>query len=419
MEPKCCKPNSGRPKNSQDSSGFWGSLGDCDIPERTIQSALKFISSEIKPNIIFWLGDNMHSPSWNITKASEIETITKITNLFKNEFGEKVEVYPVLGNHEGFPTDMFNSKDINNEEWLLNDTANLWKNWLSDEAIEEYKKYGYYSQKSHINEKMRIIGLNSFYYMNNNIYNWVNSSDPQNQISWLEKTLQKAEQNHEKVFILEHVPICCERGLEEYIGRLHTILERYANIIKGVFAGHHHEDFIRLLKSYKNNNGFGLEFIGPSISTSTAVNPAFLVYEIDKSTKTIINIEKYLLDIKEANLLNKTNWRKSYNLKEYYNLGEISPLEISNLIGKITNDTQYYEKFCKAYVAESEIRVPMMKSLGKNGQKYYGCYLTSRTPYEFSKCIEYKFNGFMETMFYYLQNFATKWEYTMDKKIKV
>lgn len=45
------------------------------------------------------------------------------------------------------------------------------------------------------------------------------------------------------------------------------LFERYSKIIKGVFAGHYHRDFIRVLRSYAGGIPFGLEFLGPSIST--------------------------------------------------------------------------------------------------------------------------------------------------------
>ncbi len=46
-----------------------------------------------------------------------------------------------------------------------------------------------------------------------------------------------------------------------------VLFERYANTIVGVFAGHYHGDFLRVLRSFVDGSPYGLEFVGPSLTT--------------------------------------------------------------------------------------------------------------------------------------------------------
>eukprot|EP01022_Parablepharisma_sp_SALTPOND_P017014 TRINITY_DN2629_c0_g1_i2.p1 TRINITY_DN2629_c0_g1~~TRINITY_DN2629_c0_g1_i2.p1 ORF type:complete len:421 (+),score=18.32 TRINITY_DN2629_c0_g1_i2:81-1265(+) len=215
-EPTCCKADSGPPKNDMDRSGYWGGLGKCDVPERTVESAIKFVAHEINPDIVLWLGDSMYNPFYNVSMESEHEILQTITTMFKREFGKK-PIFPLLGNHEGFPIDTFNVHNISKEAWLLDMTTKLWEDWLDDAAREQYNRTGYYTQTVPFAPKLRIVALNTFPYMDNNIYTMVNSTDPLGQLQWLESVLSHAEKDEEGVLVLEHVPSCSERGSEGFL----------------------------------------------------------------------------------------------------------------------------------------------------------------------------------------------------------
>jgi len=114
------------------------------------------------------------------------------------------KLYPVLGNHEGFPCDHI---DVNSkgEKWQFEFLANLWKPWLTEESYISFKKYGRYSQL-HPGTNLRIIVLNSFVQDATNSYTWINSTDIMGELIWLIDLLEKAEQNNEHVLLLNHFP---------------------------------------------------------------------------------------------------------------------------------------------------------------------------------------------------------------------
>ena len=55
----CCRQTSSR--GSTQMAGYWGSLANCDIPERTAKKTLKYIRDTIQPDIVFWTGDSSRS----------------------------------------------------------------------------------------------------------------------------------------------------------------------------------------------------------------------------------------------------------------------------------------------------------------------------------------------------------------------
>jgi len=68
-----------------------------------------------------------------------------ITSEIKKAFeGVDVPVYPSTGNHDTWPV---NNQDFNepNSNYPINHFVDDWKEWIGDEAAEEFAKYGYCS----------------------------------------------------------------------------------------------------------------------------------------------------------------------------------------------------------------------------------------------------------------------------------
>eukprot|EP01022_Parablepharisma_sp_SALTPOND_P017013 TRINITY_DN2629_c0_g1_i1.p7 TRINITY_DN2629_c0_g1~~TRINITY_DN2629_c0_g1_i1.p7 ORF type:complete len:117 (+),score=17.00 TRINITY_DN2629_c0_g1_i1:1606-1956(+) len=103
-------------------------------------------------------------------------------------------------------------------------------------------------------------------------------------------------------------------------------------------------------------------------------------------------MQKYFMDLMESNTRLVPVWKHSYNLKDYYGIKKITPKELDKIAKKIATDDSTYRKFCYAYTSESKVKAEKMISLGEKGKKRYGCLLVSRTPGEFSKCIDYEFS---------------------------
>ena len=93
-------------------------------------------------------------------------------------------------------------------------------------------------------------------------------------MGWIENTLSKAEKNGESIFILCHFPQNSKFvvkgnnfGYIEFGVRFSSLKERYANIIKGVFYGHNHEDFLEISNSFVDGKPTMMAFGNPALTT--------------------------------------------------------------------------------------------------------------------------------------------------------
>ena len=91
----CCRPESGFPTEPEKQAKYWGSF-KCDVPPYTVQNMLEFIKEEIKPDVIFWTGDNSPHNIWNNSYEEIIDSTINITKMFKDVFeGTNIPVYPI------------------------------------------------------------------------------------------------------------------------------------------------------------------------------------------------------------------------------------------------------------------------------------------------------------------------------------
>ncbi len=269
IDPFCCRKDSQADKSqSVKLSGKWGFLGKCDLPVNTLISFVDSVAQEIQPDLIIWTGDNPSHAEWEQDTSKEILTVSNIfTNLLKEKFGNKTMIYPSLGNHEKFPVDQFYPFDSQKEKPLLKFFADIWKDWLGEDAYDTFLNFGYYSKK-HLDTNLRIISYNCLYCDVLNFYLIKNPTDPNNQIQWLEKTLRQAEKNGEVVYLIGHISAADTSMLTECAKRFKAITDRFSNIILGQFAGHTHLDEIKVMNEYFDSSKIsGIVYIAPSLTT--------------------------------------------------------------------------------------------------------------------------------------------------------
>ena len=128
---------------------------------------LDFIKAEVKPDMLIMTGDySSHNEGYNdIQEVTEY--VIQVTELIKAAFvNTDITVLPIQGNHDTFPLNIedFSSPGIN---YPINHFKDSWRDWLTEEAIETYGKFGYYSMPIILrNGKQmplgsRVIGINT------------------------------------------------------------------------------------------------------------------------------------------------------------------------------------------------------------------------------------------------------------------
>lgn len=105
-EPLCCRATS---QGGTTRAGFWGDYVACDSPQRTIVNLLDHINrTQVDYDYLIWTGDISPHDVWNYSRESLVTNTRTLSTLIKTylspEDGRKL-VFPVLGNHEGYPVD--------------------------------------------------------------------------------------------------------------------------------------------------------------------------------------------------------------------------------------------------------------------------------------------------------------------------
>jgi len=107
------------------------------------------------------------------------------------------------------------------------------------------------------------------------------------------------------------------------------------------FYGHvHHEDY-GTVRSFSSDKPVGIQYWTGSVSTWSAINPSFRVFEVDAETMLPVKAHTYVLNVADAN----PEWKWDHELTEYYNMVDLSPLSFDALADSILNDEELALKY--------------------------------------------------------------------------
>lgn len=101
----CCREEYGKPNEGEKVAGEWGEY-NCDTPEKTVNNMLDYIVNEVKPDMIFWTGDNSAHNTWENTLEEVTNYTIHITEMIKAKLNQtEITVIPIQGNHDTWPVD--------------------------------------------------------------------------------------------------------------------------------------------------------------------------------------------------------------------------------------------------------------------------------------------------------------------------
>ena len=172
----------------------------------------------MKPDFIIWTGDNAEHNAWNISQEEVYYTTRYIKNTLDDAIGnDSIIVYPVLGNHEVYPNDLWKSGNVA----IFEELGKIYEDYFFEqEAYESFIMHGYYTEL-HPNTNLRIVALNCLYCDILNFHHIsTNHNEAKEEFIWLENVLREAEKNGEYVYILDHFPINGQFTLYECSKRL-------------------------------------------------------------------------------------------------------------------------------------------------------------------------------------------------------
>ncbi|KAK6489806.1 acid sphingomyelinase-like phosphodiesterase 3a [Huso huso] len=353
---KVCFSSKGFPAKSP---GFFGDFM-CDSPYQLIQSAFQHMKDvDQQPTFMIWTGDSPpHVPANELSTEIVINVISNMTHTIR-EFFPNLQVFPALGNHDYWPQDQLPVST----NTIYQAVAELWKPWLTTEALSTLSTGGFYSQI--VKPNLRLISLNTILYYSPN-HATENMTDPAGQFEWLEGTLDTSQQANEKVYIIAHVPVGYlpfARDItavrEHFNERLVRIFLKYSNVIAGHFYGHTHRDSIMVLLDEQGNAVNSL-FVAPAVTPimgaleSQSNNPGFRLYQYDSSDYNLLDIWQYYLNLTEANEEKKPDWKLEYIMTKYFNIKDIQPRSLYELAQRFEKPQskefqQYFNNFIVSY----------------------------------------------------------------------
>ena len=396
--PLCCRDKA-KPKEKK-KSGYYGHVGKCDLSKNLFNSFVEK-AYEIKPDFIIWTGDNAPHDTWKTKKVGQDDTY-EVTRIIRDsldkKFKNKIPIYPLLGNHEIYPNDEFNEKEIN----FYENMAKIYKKYLSKDAYETFRKYGYYTMK-HLNTNIRIVAVNCLLCDTWN-YNLINSDKKSTKLmfKWLENVLLEAEKRKEYVYILNHFPLTGSFSLEECTKRYIALFDRFEYTIRGIFSGHTHKDDIGPVYRYFNRKKItNLNYISPSLTPFPNVLPSFRVYEIDSITKEVIDYIQYRFNLDKSNKEKLPYWYIGYRATEFFKVKDMTQFE------KILSINPKGDYIINEYAGSNKgINLANNEKAIKRAQ----CILKTDSFLDFHKCKGIKFEFSEEMAIVGLNYLMSPWE---------
>jgi sphingomyelin phosphodiesterase len=196
-----------------------------------------------------------------------------------------------MGNHD---LALLNSQDFTKpySEPMAQYIADLWGGEgniiYEEQAIESFKKWGYYQQRLKFHPKARLIAVNSESCYTFNMYLSKTRDDPGGQLEWLENLLAEMEANDEIAIIAAHIPPSAQDCAREWSIRYRAIMVRYQHIVRLQIHGHTHLENIQLVRSFSDSDdsnlaskAVGVHHTTGSGTSYAAINPSFRLFELD------------------------------------------------------------------------------------------------------------------------------------------
>jgi hypothetical protein len=270
-----------------------------------------------------------------------------------------VPIYPVLGNNDDFCGDYM----IQQNDPFLPVFAKAWAASIdSVKGVNTFSQTvptgGYYMTSLPGYPDHVIIGLNSIFFSPKDTSKClaVDTSEGQNEINWLAKTLASCKQQNKKVWFTCHIPPgadvysslkhqgdpakCLEHikmmWKNEYLSQFLALENQYKDIITGGLAGHTHMDDFRVI-SDPAQAPISFFHICPSISPIDGNNPSYVLFTYDPATMIMQDYTKYVFQGLQSGATD--TWTLSYDFDKTYHVTQLTGQSMAGAWSAMNTDT--------------------------------------------------------------------------------
>lgn len=327
--------------NISQTAYYWGNY-KCDSPWPLVLSALESVTElngGQSVDMTIYSGDMVtHDSNFHLSDSLVRYTQQAIFDLFKKYLGSG-PVLVAIGNHDTSPADSSTPHSLPDDgprEEFSYDWKNLQRlfvaeGWFTHEEAEQVSRhYGGYSISPR--KGLRIITINTDFWYKSNVYNYINSTNPDysGTLRFLTDELEAASNRQERVWIIGHVLTGWDGSnpTEDGTNLFYQIVDHYSpRTIAHIFFGHTHEDQFNVF--YSNNgsqritsNAKAVSFMSPSITPGSNVNSAIRFYHVDPETYEIMDFDQYYTQVGDFNVLPQSDhgpiWHHLYSAREAY-----------------------------------------------------------------------------------------------------
>jgi len=333
----------------------------CDSTWELVVSAVEAMKAITGENVefIMWTGDSAArwSTSPRDAKRRVHEAVEAVTSVIRRNFPSST-VYPVVGGADVWPRGQTGPHSAQ----PFHDLAKLWRTWLPPEAEKTFKKSGYYVIEQ-ARLQLHLVALNTNFYSEQNMLTTdPEDMDPAGQWAWLEEILLKARRRRGTVYLFGHIPPgIYERhynlnALHWYQDRFNRkylqLVQTYSDVIAGQFFGHAHTDSFRIIY---DDYGRPISWIllAPAVSPrepglaegSGPNNPSIRLVKFDTNSGQVLDYTQYFLNLTEANINGRAEWRVAYNFTRLYGMPDFNSLALHNIASAMLTHPYVFQKY--------------------------------------------------------------------------
>ncbi|MBV9034771.1 MAG: metallophosphoesterase [Acidobacteriaceae bacterium] len=274
-----------------------------------------------------------------------LKTTRFITSQLK-QIAPSQPVFITLGNNDSDCGDYSLQPDGEFLRGTLPVMADLLKTPAS--SLPDWMKYGVYSVPHPSLRHYRIIAVNTvlFSARYRNACGDTPGDPGEELLSWLDAELSKAKQNHEKVWLIYHIPpgidgFATTRHADmavpfwkaQYAEEFDRLLSRYHETIAVNLAGHTHMDDFRLLAASTPYRS--LVLITPGLSPNVNQNPAFRVVQFQRNGTLTDEATYYLSNLLTTGDGTGPEWKLEYSFDQLWGFHQLNYKNFEKLYRRI------------------------------------------------------------------------------------
>jgi sphingomyelin phosphodiesterase acid-like 3 len=211
------------------------------------------------------------------------------------------------------------------------------------------------------------------------------STAPQDLFAWLEQRLSRAQEAHEKVWLMFHIPPgmdgfatlrqyviqllngkppgqICRSALTpmwapQWTAQFDALLEKYHDTVTVAFAGHTHTDDFRVINASSSSPSFVI--IDPPISPIYHQNPSFRVVSFGAKAAISDQSVYYLANLDRATRTIPGEWKREYTFSQEWKMQGVNAKNLSAIYSEVASDESERAQWLKLYnVSSSAARLP-------------------------------------------------------------